>query len=305
MSALYYCRQTSTACKGIPYPSKTHPYRYGTAGCVYTSGCGVCASLMALRNSTTRVFNTRQWTHRCLGMGARAAEGTDMAVVARHMKEKYGLDYAITTDMDRLVAHLKQGYKAIINVSGGGKMLFSNSGHYVLAAGIDKNGNLIILDPYWYDGKFTLTAARRKYTRVKNGREVYVRPADLKGDVLSLWLFTPKRDVRLAYSVNDMHYRKSAPTAPTVKPGTYHLTAVRGIYKGAGAASGRKTVGKLTENGKAHATASDPKADAYLKKGTAVTLTDIRLLSTGNLWGHCPSGWLCIWEKQGNKTFIK
>ena len=228
-----------------------------------------------------------------------------MAVVARDMKEKYGLDYAITTDMDRLVAHLKQGYKAIINVSGGGKMLFSNSGHYVLAAGIDKNGNLIILDPYWYDGKFTLTAARRKYTRVKNGREVYVRPADLKGDVLSLWLFTPKRDVRLAYSVNDIHYRKSAPTAPTVKPGTYHLTAVRGIYKGAGAASGRKTVGKLTENGKAHATASNPKADAYLKKGTAVTLTDIRLLSTGNLWGHCPSGWLCIWEKKGNKTFIK
>ena len=163
---------------------------------------------MALRNSTTRVFNTRQWTHRCLGMGARAAEGTDMAVVARYMKEKYGLDYAVTTDMDRLVAHLKQGYKAIINVSGGGKMLFSNSGHYVLAAGIDKNGNLIILDPYWYDGKFTLTAARRKYTRVKNGREVYVRPADLKGDVLSLWLFTPKRDVRLAYSTHDIHYRK-------------------------------------------------------------------------------------------------
>lgn len=127
----------------------------------------------------------------------------------------------------------------------------------------------------------------------------------MKGDVLSLWLFTPKRDVRLAYSVNDIHYRKSAPTAPTVKPGTYHLTAVRGIYKGAGAASGRKTVGKLTENGKAHATASNSKADAYLKKGTAVTLTDIRLLSTGNLWGHCPSGWLCIWEKQGNKTFIK
>ena len=184
-------------------------------------------------------------------------------------------------------------------------MLFSNSGHYVLAAGIDKNGNLIILDPYWYDGKFTLTAARRKYTRVKNGREVYVRPVDLKGDVLSLWLFTPKRDVRLAYSTHDIHYRKSAPTAPTVKPGTYHLTAVRGIYKGAGAASGRKIVGELTENGKAHATASNPKADAYLKKGTAVTLTDIRLLSTGNLWGHCPSGWLCIWEKQGNKTFIK
>ncbi len=102
----------------------------------------------------------------------------------------------------------------------------------MLAAGIDKNGNLVILDPYWYDGKFTLTAARRKYTRVKNGREVYVRPADLKGDVLSLWLFTPKRDVRLAYSTQDIHYRKPAGLAPTVKPGTYHLTAVRGDLQG-------------------------------------------------------------------------
>ena len=34
MSALYYCRQTTTACKGLPYPSKTHPYRYGTSGWV-------------------------------------------------------------------------------------------------------------------------------------------------------------------------------------------------------------------------------------------------------------------------------
>ena len=61
MSALYYCRQTTTACKGIPYPSKTHPYRYGTAGCVYTSGCGVCASLMALRNSTSGPIAAWVW----------------------------------------------------------------------------------------------------------------------------------------------------------------------------------------------------------------------------------------------------
>lgn len=305
MSALYYCRQTTTACKGIAYPSAAHPYRYGVSGCIYTSGCGVCTSLMVLRNSTTVSFDTRQWTHRCLAMGARGEEGTDMGVVARCLKERYGMEYAVTDKMEQLVQHLKKGYKAIINVSGGGRMLFSDSGHYIMAAGIDKHGNLILLDPYWYEGKFTRTANRRRYIRVKNGREIFVRPDDLKRDVLSIWLFTPKRHVHLRYSVNDVHYRKPAPKAPTVKPGTYRLTAVRGIYHGAGAATGRKTVGQLTENGKTHATAQNPKADAYLKKGTAVTLTDIRLLSTGNLWGHCPSGWLCIWEKQGNRTFVK
>ena len=305
MSKLYYCRQTTEKCKSIRYPSKTHPYKYGTSGCIYTSGCGVCASLMVLHNFGFTSLNTANWTQKCLLMGARSADGTDMDKVAAFIERHFSIVSKRAKTVADLKNHLKAGGKAIVCVSGGGKQLFSNGGHYVYVGGLDKSGNLIILDPYWYDGKFTLTAARRKYTRVKNGREVYVRPADLKGDVLSLWLFTPKRDVRLAYSVNDIHYRKSAPTAPTVKPGTYHLTAVRGIYKGAGAASGRKTVGKLTENGKAHATASNPKADAYLKKGTAVTLTDIRLLSTGNLWGHCPSGWLCIWEKQGNKTFIK
>lgn len=305
MSKLYYCRQTTEKCKSIRYPSKTHPYKYGTSGCIYTSGCGVCASLMVLHNFGFTSLNTANWTQKCLLMGARSADGTNMNTVAAYLEKHYSIVSKRAKSVADLKKHLKTGGKAIVCVSGGGKQLFSNGGHYVYVGGLDKSGNLIVLDPYWYDGKFTLTAARRKYTRVKNGREVYVRPADLKGDVLSLWLFTPKRDVRLAYSVNDMHYRKSAPTAPNVKPGTYHLTAVRGIYKGAGAASGRKTVGKLTENGKAHATASNPKADAYLKKGTAVTLTDIRLLSTGNLWGHCPSGWLCIWEKQGNKTFIK
>lgn len=82
MSALYYCRQTTTACKGIPYPSKTHPYRYGTSGCVYTSGCGVCASLMALRNSHHSSVQYPPVDPSLPGYGRPAAEGTDMAVVA-------------------------------------------------------------------------------------------------------------------------------------------------------------------------------------------------------------------------------
>ena len=190
MSKLYYCRQTTEKCKSIRYPSKTHPYKYGTSGCIYTSGCGVCASLMVLHNFGFTSLDTAAWTQKCLLMGARSADGTNMDKVAEFIEWHFSIVSKRAKTVTDLKKHLKTGGKAIVCVSGGGKQLFSNGGHYIYIGGLDKSGNLIVLDPYWYDGKFTLTAARRKYTRVKNGREVYVRPADLKGDVLSLWLFT-------------------------------------------------------------------------------------------------------------------
>ena len=72
MSKLYYCRQTTEKCKSIRYPSKPHPYKYGTSGCIYTSGCGVCASLMVLHNFGFTGLDTAAWTQKCLLMGARS-----------------------------------------------------------------------------------------------------------------------------------------------------------------------------------------------------------------------------------------
>lgn len=240
MSKLYYCRQTTEKCKSIRYPSKAHPYKYGTSGCIYTSGCGVCASLMVLHNFGFTGFDTAAWTQKCLVMGARSAEGTDMDTITAYLEKYYGILGKCAKTVEELKKHLKSGGKAIVCVSGGGKKLFSNGGHYAYVGGIDKSGNLIVLDPYWYDGKFTLTANRRKYTKVKNGREVYVQPAALASDLSGIWLFTNAKGGKAVYAESDVNCKKAAPKAPTVKPGTYITTAVRGIYKGAGAATGRK-----------------------------------------------------------------
>ena len=40
-------------------------------------------------------------------------------------------------------------------------------------------------------------------------------------------------------------------------------------------------------------------------EGTTITVLETKLLSTGNLWARCPSGWLCIWEKDIDRKFIK
>lgn len=305
MSKLYYCRQTTEKCKSIRYPSKAHPYKYGTGGCIYTSGCGVCASLMVLHNFGFTSLDTVAWTQKCLLMGARSADGTNMDKVAAYLEKHYSIVSKRAKTVADLKNHLKAGGKAIVCVSGGGKKLFSNGGHYIYIGGLDKSGNLIVLDPYWYDGKFTMTANRRKYTKVKNAREVYVQPGALASDISGIWLFTNAKSAKTVYAASDVNYRKAAPKAPTVKPGTYTTTAVRGIYKGAGAATGRKKVKDLTTDGRRHATSSKSKADAMFRAGTTITVLETKLLSTGNLWARCPSGWLCVWEKDGNKKFVK
>ena len=97
--------------------------------------------------------------------------------------------------------------------------------------------------------------------------------------------------------------QKNIASPPKIASGNYKLTAVRGVYKGYGAKSGRKQVSALTKKGKKCATKKS--GDAYLKKGTKVTIEQTKLLDTGNLWGKIPSGYICIWECKNNKTFVK
>lgn len=92
---------------------------------------------------------------------------------------------------------------------------------------------------------------------------------------------------------------------PDIALGDYSLTNVRGIYKGAGAKTGRKKVKEITKNAKKSATSKKKDDAAYLKAGTAVSILETKLISTGNLWARIPSGWLCVWEYEKDKLFIK
>lgn len=94
-------------------------------------------------------------------------------------------------------------------------------------------------------------------------------------------------------------------TPPTVKEGKYKLIADRGVYADYGSKSGLLKVEDLTKDGKAHATSKKAKDKAYLKKNTSVTITEVKHLSTGHLWAKIPSGYICIWNYQKDKMYIK
>lgn len=57
--------------------------------------------------------------------------------------------------------------------------------------------------------------------------------------------------------------------------------------------SGCKLVKDLTEDGKKHATSTNPDAYAVYKKGTRFTVYEFKDKGYG-LWGRSPSGWICI-----------
>lgn len=94
-------------------------------------------------------------------------------------------------------------------------------------------------------------------------------------------------------------------TPPTVKTGNYKLKTKRGVYKGYGSKTGLIKVASMTEDGKKHAVSKKATDDAYLKKNTTVTISEVKHLSTGHLWAKIPSGYICIWNYQKDKMYIK
>lgn len=92
-------------------------------------------------------------------------------------------------------------------------------------------------------------------------------------------------------------YADVSASAPAVKTGTYTLKEVCGVYKrSSNGVFTRKKVSQLTANGRQNATSKSASANAYLKKGTKVTVSSTVKDKDGNLWAKIPSGYILVWH---------
>ena len=95
---------------------------------------------------------------------------------------------------------------------------------------------------------------------------------------------------------------KYVPESPTeVKPKEHPIYETLGdmyVRYGAGTNYGVKRVFELTEDGKKHATSTDPYAPAIYKKGTRFTCYELVDLGKG-IWARTPSGYVCVIGKSG------
>ena len=137
--------------------------RYGQ-GTIYSSGCGPASLCNALRAAGIADVGLQTMCAFAVSAGARVPGGTNMHTLLRAASKKYRFSYRTTNQNAALLAHLRAGGTAILHC-GSAYKLFSNSGHFVAA--VAANGQRItILDSYWYAGKYTATALRRKYAQV-------------------------------------------------------------------------------------------------------------------------------------------
>ena len=87
---------------------------------------------------------------------------------------------------------------------------------------------------------------------------------------------------------------------PFVKGKNYTLTDNMNVRTGAGIKYAIKKRTQLSKDGQAHAINQNY---ACLKKGTVVTVQEVKKISDKEYWGKIPSGWVCL-MKNGNK-FVK
>lgn len=94
-------------------------------------------------------------------------------------------------------------------------------------------------------------------------------------------------------------------TPPKIKIGEYKLTNRRGVYKNYGSKSGLLKVAFVAKGDKKYVDSKVSNADAYLKKNTPVKITEVKHLSSGNLWAKIPSGYICIWNCHTDTLYVK
>lgn len=262
---------------------------------VKTSGCGPVAACIIINSLIGKeLYTVSQMAKFSIDNSARDSSGTNMLTLLKAIcKANPDFSFVTTTSETQLVAHIKKGGMAICN-QGDVYNVFSTAGHYVIAYKMS-GSNIEILDPQMYNGKYdAYNRPKRIVKKTTNG--CIVTPTEM-GKA------TADRDP--AYFLVTYTKPKTSAKAPSITKGqTYTLKAIRGIYNGVGASTGRKKVKDLTADGRTHATFKDLNRNAYLKSGTKVTITETRFDAAGNLWAKIPSGWFVAYQKKINMAFV-
>ena len=166
---------------------------------VRSSGCGLCAAIMAvdrlLPNST---FDLQVALRLAYDTNSNHQVGTDYKIYAPALAEKLDLTLEVTDDPERLRFCLQTGGAAVVHSRGdrdGYIGVFTHKGHYVTAIGVEPDGRIAILDPSYKPGKFD-EEGRQGKVEIKNGEllvcdiQVLVDDADYR--VNSFYLFWRK-----------------------------------------------------------------------------------------------------------------
>ncbi len=134
---------------------------YGSQTTVSSSGCGLCASIMALDRllpAGDYTFTVEDAIALSYEAGANHGLGTDGRLYFPAFAEKFHLRYTETNDLVDAKTCLQTG-GAVIALVGereeeGYIGVFTHKEHYICLTGLLSDGRFVVLDPSLCDGKF-------------------------------------------------------------------------------------------------------------------------------------------------------
>ena len=139
---------------------------------VRSSGCGLCSAVMVadrlLPNVEFGVEDAVALSYECK---ANHKNGTDYKRFAPAFAEKFGLDFEMTNDPERLRFCLHTGGAAVLHSKGdreGYIGVFTHGGHYIAAISEERDGRIAILDPSFKECKYD-EEGRQGLVELKNG----------------------------------------------------------------------------------------------------------------------------------------
>lgn len=159
---------------------------WGKTSTVFTSACGLCSAIMvADRLLPNCDFDLNQAIALSYEVKANYRRGTCYKRFAPAFAQKLGLQQEASEDIRDVLRCLHTGGAAVALVGGdrdGRPGIFSHQGHYVAVIAQERDGRLVILDPYLYDGKFE-EEGRKGKVELRDGVVALCQPEILAGDV--------------------------------------------------------------------------------------------------------------------------
>lgn len=159
----------------IPYITRTkmeteEERKKGETNSVRSSGCGLCSAIMVLdRLLVNYEFTLEDAVQLSYASKANEKGGTMYERFAPAFAEKFGLEFEMTDDPERLRYCLRTGGVAVLRTRGdyeGHIGIFSHGGHYVTLIGEERDGRIAVLDPSNKPGKYDEEG--RECVEVKN-----------------------------------------------------------------------------------------------------------------------------------------
>ena len=156
---VFYCQ--------LDYPDVPYPNQRTGKGTIADNGCGPCCASMVAENLLGVSFPPEEACRLAIECGAREKPGTDLYIFSPVFARKFGLNVTDTEDADEAKKFLEEGKGLVIANTYGDRPedgwigVFSDSGHYIVLAGIEGD-TVKVWDPMYRPGRFDIPGRKGK-----------------------------------------------------------------------------------------------------------------------------------------------